>query len=162
MEASKQFLDAGGMAVIGVVVGAGLTYVLGALNRRHQEGREDKTRWLDVRLRTYTEFAVAMAELERAKYRDVSEEEADRLHRQAVLSYRTLRLLASLKVGFSATLLFRAAIAPTPSKPFDVQGAPGDVGRNPADHFDEAVRKELGLPNYRSFVVRTEKNAKER
>ena len=44
-------------ALVGVALGAGLTYGFGALNRRHQEAREDKTRWYDTRLRTYAEFA---------------------------------------------------------------------------------------------------------
>jgi hypothetical protein len=30
-------------ALVGVALGAGLTYGFGALNRRHQEAREDKT-----------------------------------------------------------------------------------------------------------------------
>jgi hypothetical protein len=37
-------------ALVGVALGAGLTYGLGALNRRHQEAREDKTRWYQARL----------------------------------------------------------------------------------------------------------------
>jgi hypothetical protein len=31
-------------ALVGVALGAGLTYGFGALNRRHHEAREDKTR----------------------------------------------------------------------------------------------------------------------
>jgi hypothetical protein len=34
-------------ALAGVAVGAGLTYWFGALNRRRQEAREDKTRWYE-------------------------------------------------------------------------------------------------------------------
>jgi hypothetical protein len=37
-------------ALVGVALGAGLTYGFGALNRRHQEAREDKTRWYQARL----------------------------------------------------------------------------------------------------------------
>jgi hypothetical protein len=36
-------------ALVGVALGAGLTYVFGALNRRHQEAREDRTRWYGER-----------------------------------------------------------------------------------------------------------------
>ncbi len=46
-----QVLSTGGTTILGVAVGAGLTYWLGALNRRHQEAREDKTRWYQERLR---------------------------------------------------------------------------------------------------------------
>jgi hypothetical protein len=45
MEVLTQFLDAGGMAVIGAAIGAGLAYLFGTLNRRHHEQREDRTRW---------------------------------------------------------------------------------------------------------------------
>jgi hypothetical protein len=40
-------------ALVGVALGAGLTYGFGALNRRHQEVREDKTRWYETRLKAY-------------------------------------------------------------------------------------------------------------
>jgi hypothetical protein len=43
-------------ALVGVALGAGLTYGFSALNRRHQEAREDKTRWYQARLAAYTEF----------------------------------------------------------------------------------------------------------
>jgi membrane protein YqaA with SNARE-associated domain len=52
----ERFLDAGGMAIIGVVVGAFLTYLFGALTRRRQEKREDRTRWYERRLQAYIEF----------------------------------------------------------------------------------------------------------
>jgi hypothetical protein len=38
-------------ALVGVALGAGLTYGFGALNRRHQEAREDKTRRNEARLK---------------------------------------------------------------------------------------------------------------
>jgi hypothetical protein len=37
-------------ALVGVALGAGLTYGFGALNRRQQQAREDKTRWYQARL----------------------------------------------------------------------------------------------------------------
>jgi hypothetical protein len=40
-------------ALVGVALGAGLTYAFGALNRLHQEAREDKTRWYQARLDAY-------------------------------------------------------------------------------------------------------------
>jgi hypothetical protein len=43
-------------ALVGVALGAGLTYGFGALNRRHQEAREDKTRWYETRLKAYGEI----------------------------------------------------------------------------------------------------------
>jgi hypothetical protein len=41
-----QVLATGGTALVSAAAGAGLTYWLGALNRRHQEAREDKTRFI--------------------------------------------------------------------------------------------------------------------
>jgi hypothetical protein len=40
-------------ALVGVALGAGLTYGFGALNRRHQEKRENDTRWYERRLESY-------------------------------------------------------------------------------------------------------------
>jgi hypothetical protein len=47
-------------ALVGVALGAGLTYGFGALNRRQQERREDKTRWYQARLEAYAEFYRAL------------------------------------------------------------------------------------------------------
>jgi hypothetical protein len=44
-----QALVTGGTALVSAAAGAGLTYWLGALNRRHQEAREDATRWYEAR-----------------------------------------------------------------------------------------------------------------
>jgi hypothetical protein len=52
----SQVLAAGGTTIVGVAVGAGLTYLFGALNRRHQEAREDETRWYEARLQAYTNY----------------------------------------------------------------------------------------------------------
>ena len=43
-------------ALAGVALGAGLTYAFGALNRLHQEAREDKNRWYQARLGAYADF----------------------------------------------------------------------------------------------------------
>jgi hypothetical protein len=56
-----QVLATAGTTIVGVAVGAGLTYWLGALNRRHQEEREDRTRWYDERFRAYGELSRAYA-----------------------------------------------------------------------------------------------------
>jgi len=43
-------------ALVGVALGAGLTYGFSALNRRHQEARENETRWYNTRLQAYSEL----------------------------------------------------------------------------------------------------------
>jgi hypothetical protein len=50
-------------ALVGVALGAGLTYGFSALNRRHQEARENETRWYQQRLQAYVDFYRAYAEL---------------------------------------------------------------------------------------------------
>src|SRR5215218_10666455 len=54
-------LATGGTALVSAAAGAGLTYWLGALNRRHQEAREDRTRWYEARFRAYAEVSRAYA-----------------------------------------------------------------------------------------------------
>ena len=42
--------------IAAVAVGAGLTYLFGALTRRQQEAREKDTRWYDARLQAHIEL----------------------------------------------------------------------------------------------------------
>jgi hypothetical protein len=49
-------------ALVGVALGAGLTYSFSALSRRRQEAREDRTRWYQARLAAYTEFYQALSD----------------------------------------------------------------------------------------------------
>ena len=56
-----QVLVAGGTTIIGVAVGAGLTYWFNTLNRRHQEAREDRTRWYEARREAYASMLMAVS-----------------------------------------------------------------------------------------------------
>ena len=56
MSDMAQVLATGGTALVSAAVGAGLTYWLSALNRRHQEAREDRTRWYEARLQAHMEL----------------------------------------------------------------------------------------------------------
>ena len=49
-------------ALVGVALGAGLAYGFGALNRRHQEAREDATRWYQARREAYATFLMAASQ----------------------------------------------------------------------------------------------------
>jgi hypothetical protein len=49
-------------ALVGVALGAGLTYGFSALNRRHQEAREDRTRWYNARLQAYVDLLRAVGQ----------------------------------------------------------------------------------------------------
>ena len=57
----SQALITGATALVSATAGAGLTYLFGALNRRHQEAREDRIRWYDARLKAYAEFSRAVS-----------------------------------------------------------------------------------------------------
>jgi hypothetical protein len=52
-------------ALVDVALGAGLTYGLGALNRRHQEAREDATRWYEARREAYGALLIAVSRVSR-------------------------------------------------------------------------------------------------
>jgi hypothetical protein len=54
-----QALVTGGTALVSAAAGAGLTYRLGALNRRHQEARENETRWYEARREAYGVLLIA-------------------------------------------------------------------------------------------------------
>jgi len=58
-----QVVVTGAIGIAGTMVGAGLTYWLGALNRRHQEEREDKTRWYEARLQAYLKLNDALDDM---------------------------------------------------------------------------------------------------
>lgn len=46
-------------ALVGVALGAGLTYGFGALNRRHQEKREEANRLYEARFQAYAKLSDA-------------------------------------------------------------------------------------------------------
>jgi hypothetical protein len=99
----ERFLDAGGMAIIGVVVGACLTYLFGALSRRRQEKREekreDRTRWYETRLKAYSEYTALVLNLRVAiRTRGVSKEELDEFSKQLTAATAAMRLVASPRV----------------------------------------------------------------
>jgi hypothetical protein len=95
----ERFLDAGGMAIIGVVVGAFLTYLFGALARRRQEKREDRTRWYETRLKAYSEYTALVLNLRVAiRTRGVSKEELDDFSKQLMAATAAMRLVASPRV----------------------------------------------------------------
>ena len=55
-------------ALVGVALGAGLTYGLGALNRRHQKKREDAIRGYEARLDAYRELSRVMTNASRLNH----------------------------------------------------------------------------------------------
>ena len=86
-------------ALVGVALGAGLTYGFGALNRRHHEKRENDTRWYEARFKTYSEFsrAVSSKVLFPANTSPTREERAG-LREEFASLIADIRLVASVNV----------------------------------------------------------------
>jgi len=134
-----QVLATGGTTIVGVAVGAGLTYWFDAKNRRHQEAREDATRWYEARLRAYSEvssavFSASMPTTRREDYARL----ADSLNR----AFAEARLVGSRQVVRALQPLSVAVVK---------QLAAGDDSQDDLvyealDTFEEAARQDLGHP----------------
>jgi hypothetical protein len=94
-------------ALVGVALGAGLTYGFSALSRRHQEAREDKTRWYQARLAAYTEFYQALSDgwLPLGSKRRIDPKAVSRLRNALGL----IQLVGSMQVCEIALALFGKA-----------------------------------------------------
>jgi hypothetical protein len=135
-----QVLATGGTTIVGVAVGAGLTYWFGALNRRHQEAREDRTRWYEARFKSYVGLFRSVVDAVAAAH---SEEEDARNKAVAELSasLQTVRFVGSPEAALSAQSLFQVlldAIGNDP-KPLDDNRL-----RDAILEFSSAARKDLG------------------
>jgi hypothetical protein len=89
-----QVLATGGTTIVGVAVGAGLTYWLGALNRRHQEAREDETRWYEARREAYAAMLMASS-LHFRSMTDESEKLAEKSRNELTAAISAVRLVGS-------------------------------------------------------------------
>jgi hypothetical protein len=121
-------------ALVGVALGAGLTYGFSALNRRHQEAREDKTRWYQARLDAYADFYRALSD----SWLLVGDER--NAEHKAVVSRLSnalglIKLVGSHEVSLAASALFDKAIGQSK----------GETQPNLAV-FVFAARKDLGYP----------------
>jgi hypothetical protein len=128
-------------ALVGVALGAGLTYGFGALNRRHQEEREDKTRWYQARLGAYAEFYRALSDwrLVAARLR-IPRDERDKLKRDKLISrlrnaLAFIQLVGSLEIVMAANVLFNEALEESK-----------DEAKITLAVFVFAARKDLGFP----------------
>jgi hypothetical protein len=130
-------------ALVGVALGAGLTYGLGALNRRHQEAREDKTRWYEARFKAYAELSRAFSNCLRAAHRDKEDMEA-REDAVQELSWAAgaIRYLSSDEVVAAAEMLVSVVVRELQSeRPVD-----STITRAALVNFENAARKDLGHP----------------
>jgi hypothetical protein len=127
-------------ALVGVALGAGLAYGTSALNRRHQEAREDTTRWYQARLDAYAEFYRALSEWWLlAARRDSTSPERAKLIGRLGNTLSLIHLVGSPEVMLTANALFKEA-----------QESKGGTQANLAV-FVFAARKDLGFPVDRSI-----------
>jgi hypothetical protein len=132
-------------ALVGVALGAGLTYGFGALNRRHQEAREDKTRWYQARLDAYADFYRALSDSWLLAVRDQSTQDGrDKLVSRLSNALGLIQLVGSPEVVLAANALFKEAIEESkdeaqPKLAVFVFAASKDLG----DTLDRYIQREI-------------------
>src|SRR4029453_5252564 len=131
-------------ALVGVALGAGLTYGFSALNRRQQERREDKTRWYQARLAAHTEFSQALSD----GWLLVGDERTHADHKAVISKLSNalglIQLVGSVEVGLIALALFKEALKDEvdneqPQVAAFVFAARKDLG----DTLDRSIQKEI-------------------
>jgi hypothetical protein len=138
----ERFLDAGGMAVIGVIVGAFLTYLFGSLTRRRQEKRDEKTRWYDARLQAYVELYQAAYDAYFTAYGNrPSTEVSSTLGQRLLTAVGTIHFVGSPEVIESAEKVLDDALEELGSDR-DMRGDFLDT----LELFQAVARKDLGHP----------------
>jgi hypothetical protein len=119
---------------VGVALGAGLTYGFSALNRRHQERREDKTRWYQARLEAYAEFYRALSDWWLLPEREQgTQEDREKLLSRLSNALGLIHLVGSPEVSLTAHALFK-----------EVNMASKDQAQPKLAVFVFAARKDLG------------------
>jgi len=137
------------MGIAGVVIGVGLTYWLGALNRRHQETREDRTRWYETRLQAYVDLSRAVTNIIALSYRPghPTFEAYEEATLKLVGAVNTIRLVGSKEVAEAADHVYDVALEKgmadlPPDRQLDTE-----IIRDAITAFRAAARKDLGHPS---------------
>ena len=126
-------------ALVGVALGAGLTYGLGALNRRHQEAREGRTRWYEARREAYARFLDAIAAHSFVSRReDSSTDDLGGAAAALISAFGAIRLVGSPDATHRAELYLVAFLRPQPHDASTMQAA--------MRAFEAAARNDLGHP----------------
>jgi hypothetical protein len=135
-----QVLATGGTALVSAAAGAGLTYWLGAMNRRHQEEREDRTRWYEARREAYARFLDTIAAHSLVSRReDASTDDLDGATAALLSAFGAIRLLGSPDALHTAEQYLVAFLGPLPHDASAMQAA--------MRAFGVAARKDLGHPS---------------
>jgi hypothetical protein len=140
-------LVTGGATIVGVVAGAGLTYWLGALNRRHQEEREDRTRWYEARREAYVQLNQAIAQMETLLFREQkpSQEESQRATAALRLAQGTVRLVGSAE-AFDAVDTLDFMAGRILDGPIPVKDEHRSLWYERVVEVEDLARQDLGYP----------------
>ena len=127
-------------ALVGVALGAGLTYGFGALNRRHQEARENETRWYEKRFNAYSELSRAVLDAQiLAKLDIVGPEARYEFIRGVTHAVGEVRLVGSDEAAEAAWDVVGVVVDTLAGDPSD-EGRVNDV----LTRFNDVARKDLG------------------
>jgi hypothetical protein len=138
-----QVLATGGTTIVAVAVGAGLTYWFGALNRRQQEAREDRTRWYDMRFQAYAEFSTtAFSESRNVVQGEDNSNEVAKLIR----AVGVVRLVASPEVMDAADSVLEAVEYGHRNLKRLKEATFEDRFGSALERFEDAARRDLGHP----------------
>ena len=132
-------------ALVGVALGAGLTYGFSFLNRRHQEAREDKTRWYQARLDAYADFYRALSDWWLLGVRAQStQDDREKLIGRLSNAHGLIQFIGSPEVALLSNALFKEAIEEGEDEAQSKLGvfvfaARKDLG----DTLDRSIQKEI-------------------
>jgi len=144
-----------GLLTIGSVsVGAGLTYLFTALNRSHQEAREDRTRWYEARFKAYAELSEALFSATLVPDLGKTYEERKRRGQRLFATISAARLVGSDEVIEVATRLLSA----TTEEMVGAKKFEGEGFNRLLQAFETAARKDLGHPEPAVPTVTSERN----
>jgi hypothetical protein len=131
-------------ALVGVALGAGLTYGFGALSRRHQEAREDKTRWYQARLDAYADFYRALSEWWLLPAReDFTSPERAKLIGRLSNALGLIHLVGSPEVMLTANALFKEAQESKGGTQANLAVFVFSARKDLGDTLDRSIQKEI-------------------
>jgi hypothetical protein len=140
-----QVLATGGTALVSAAAGAGLTYWLGALNRRHQEAREDATRWYEERLRAYIGLPRAISSsLATSFAADISHEQFVGPLVELMGAVAAIRLVGSEETVKHANRLYDAVLGEVSNSLAERRKPKLDAVNSILMDFQVAARNDLG------------------
>jgi hypothetical protein len=131
-------------ALVGVAVGAGLTYGFSALNRRHAEAREDRTRWYEQRRQAYVKLVVSAFAvkhmLTRSEVAPPTKAEKNEKFSALHTALAEVRIVGSAEARQKASDLYDVAFKARPDGGESAEDAYIEARKN----FEAVARNDLG------------------